>query len=106
MWLDHIKIYRKICDLIENKELPRSAYPQLYYIGHKLRKIIANSYDELEYKCINCKQEWIGYVEHVCNKPQVYITNQSKMAEWECKECGHIWTSEKGWVCPECKERI
>lgn len=107
MWLDNSKILKRICNLINKEELPKSAYPQLFYIGHKLRKIISTPFKDSKFRCVTCKQEWKGHLKHQCEyeNSEYYLINQSKLAEWECEFCEYIWQSEIGYICPKCEKQ-
>ena len=105
----------KLCDLVEEGELPDTAIPRLFYFGHKMLHGIHQP--ERKFKCVGCKNEWTRiddlqsdppvYSDSTCptcgTKDNVYdITGDDQIARWQCVECQHEWTGKDGTLCPEC----
>jgi len=107
---DAIKDIERICDLVDQKKLPKSAIPRLFYMGHKVLHGFAS--DEKCYKCIACGKESHFTRENFKKIPNhcecggcdadFFDITPDEESRWECIQCQHQWTSHDGTKCPAC----
>ena len=99
MHSDAEKKLARLVDLVDERKLPKSAIPRLFYQGHTL--LHGFSASERRYKCVNCGKEG-SMPECSCGSDDIFDISNDREAKWECVECKHQWIAEDGTKCPAC----